>query len=166
MSTGRTTHVAVALAIPGVVVDANPVDVRASDLIGLVRTQFDEQGEIAPPEDHLFALARVAAGFLRTSPLRGNDTAEGQRQVVGSLVTVAFGWWTRDAGEYVHTAALLDDVFRQRETAVPDGAAMEMLLAVAVGLLRQRGIPPAAKRPQLAIADWIASLYLAGLDDW
>lgn len=166
MANGRTAHIAFDLAIPGVVVDANPVDLQAADLLDLLRRQFDEQGELAPPDGHLLALARVAVGFLRTSPLPDTSSADGQRLVLRSLVATAFGWWTRDAGEYVRVAALLDDVFRQRETPVPDRAAMEMLLTVALGLLRQRRIPPHANAPQLAIADWLASLYLAGLEDW
>ena len=166
MSTGRAADFGVALAIPGVVVDSDLIDVRADQLIGPLRTQFAVQGEIVPPEEHLLALARIAAGFLRTSPLQGSATAEGRRQVVEALVATALGWWTRNPGEYVRTGPLLDDVFRQRETAVPDGAAMEMLLAVAVGLLRRRRIAPQSTGPQLAIADWLASLYLAGLDDW
>ena len=166
MANVRTAHIGFDLAMPGVVVDANPVDVQAADLLDVLRRQFDEQGELAPPDGHLLALARVAAGFLRTSPLPDTSTADGQRRALQSLVATAFGWWTRDPGEYVRVAALLDDVFRQRETAVPDRAAMEMLLTVAVGLLRQRRIPPEANAPQLAIADWLSSLYLAGLEDW
>lgn len=166
MANVRSAHVGFDLAIPGVVVNANPVDVHAAELVDLLRRQFDEQGELAPPDGHLVALARVAAGFLRTSPLPDASTTDGQHLVLQSLVTTAFGWWTRDPGEYVRVAALLDDVFRQRETPVPDRAAMEMLLTVAIGLLRRRGIPPHANAPQLAVADWLASLYLAGLEDW
>lgn len=166
MANVRTAHIDFDLAIPGVVVDTNPVDVQAADLLDELRRQFVEQGELAPPDGHLLALARVAAGFLRTSPLPEASTADGQARALQSLVATAFGWWTRDSGQYVGVAALLDDVFRQRETPVPDGAAMEMLLTVAVGLLRQRRVPPHANAPQLAVADWLSALYLAGLEDW
>lgn len=163
---GRTALVGTDLDVPGMVVDAKPLEVHASSLIDALRRHFDEQGELAPPDGHLLALARVAAGFLRTSPLPDTTTEDGRRRVLQSLVAMAFGWWTRDPGDYARVAPLLDDVFRQRETSVPDGPAMEMLLTLAAGLLRQRHVPPQANAPQLAIADWLASLYLAGLDDW
>lgn len=146
--------------------DANPVDVQAAELVDALRRQFVAQGELAPSDGHLLALARVAAGFLRTSPLPDAATGEARRLAVQAFVTAALGWWVRERGEYGRVAGLLDDVFRQRETPVPDGDAMEMLLAVAVGLLRQRRVPPHANGAQLALADWLASVYLAGLEDW
>ncbi|MBM4245936.1 MAG: hypothetical protein FJ148_19385 [Deltaproteobacteria bacterium] len=166
MSTHSTAHMGVDLAVLGVVVDSDPVDAEPSNLVELARSQFGEQGELVPPEGHLLALARVAAGFLRTSPVPGGAAADAQRLVVQSFVHAAFGWWRRDPGEYVRLATLLDDVFRQREIRVPDGGTMEMLLAIAVSLLRRRRVPATATSAQLAVADWLSSLYLAGLEDW
>lgn len=166
MSGGRTALVGLNLSLPEMAVDPDPFELQATELMDLLREHFDQQGELAPPDPNLLALARVATGFLRTSPLPDTASEDGRRRVLQSLVATSLGWWTRDLGDYPRVAALLDDVFRQRETAVPDGAAMEMLVTVTTGVLRQRRIPSSAKAPQLAIADWLASIYLAGLDDW
>jgi hypothetical protein len=166
MASSRTAFVDVDLAHLGMMADATPIEVQAADLIEALREQFDAQGEIAPPDAHLLALGRVATGFLRTSPLAGDGTADGRRDVLRSFVATALGWWTRDHADDRGIDTLLHDVFHQRETPVPDAAAMELLVTVAAGLLRRRRIPPHAAGPRLAIADWLASLYLAGLDDW
>ena len=162
----RAVSVGFDLALSGTVMETMPMDVQAANLVDTLRGQFDAQGELAPSDGHLIALARVVAGFLRTSPLADAATEDGRLLVLQSFVATAFGWWTRDHGDDARIAALLDDVFRQRETPVPDAAALDMLVTVTSGLLRRRNIPSNANAPQLAIADWLASLYLAGLDDW
>ena len=162
----RAAPVGFDLALSGTGMETMPIDVQAATLVDTLRGQFDAQGELAPSDGHLIALARVAAGFLRTSPLSDTATEDGTLSVLQSFVATTFGWWTRDQGDDARIAALLDDVFRQRETPVPDAAALDMLVTVTSGLLRRRNIPSNANAPQLAIADWLASLYLAGLDDW
>jgi hypothetical protein len=119
-----------------------------------------------PPEAQLQALARVATGFLRTSPVPGMSAAGGQLLVAESFVIVALGWWTPSQNDYARVATLLDDAFHQRETPLPDSAASEMLRAITVGLLRQRSIAPHATAAQMAIVDWLAALYLAGSETW
>jgi hypothetical protein len=162
----RSKHTGVDLAGPGVEVDASPVLVHPHDLVDLLRDQFDAHGERVPPDGNLDALARVAAGFLRTSPVPGMSAPGGQLLAARSFVIVALGWWTCAGGDYPRIATLLDDAFLQRETPVPEPAAREMLRAIAVGLLRQRSIAPHATVAQLAIVDWLAALYLAGSESW
>ncbi|HEY8514176.1 MAG TPA: hypothetical protein VIS07_01530 [Candidatus Binatia bacterium] len=66
---------------------------------------------------------------------------------------------------YGRVAALLDDVFHQREVALPTPAEMDQLHRLTVALMQRRSMP-ASHAAQLAMADWIASLYLAGSEDW
>lgn len=141
-------------------------DVHPDRMVTLLREQFAEQDERVPPEPQLAALARVSAGFLRTSPVPGASAPDGQRLVARSFVLGAFGWWTSDSAGDARLAAMLDDAFHQREVPLPEPAARQMLLAVAVGLLRRRGIGRRPSGPQLAMVDWLAALYLAGSADW
>lgn len=150
-------------------VDAAPdVEVQAHPgaLTALLQEQFVAHGERVPPPPQLAALARVAAGFVRTSPLPGASTADGQRLVARSFVLGACGWWTTDPSNQGRLPSQLDDAFHQREVPLPDPAARAMLIAIAVGLLRRGGIGRSGHRAQLAVVDWLAALYLAGSADW
>jgi hypothetical protein len=149
----------------GAGVNTDPVLVPADDLLDLVREEFTQQGDLVPGDDQVLVLARVVAGYLRTSPLPQLLSPGGEMVVAASFVGACLGWWTRDVGDYTRLAALLDDVFHQRESGRPSGPGMEILLALGAGIMRQRHLR-ASQPAQLAIADWIATLYLAGLDDW
>lgn len=166
MTSDKRSSFEIDLSAPGLLVTDDPVSVDATELLELVREEFAQQGDVIPCDEKLLALARVATGFLRTSPLLQSATPQGQIVVVQAFVATCLGWWTRDFGAYGKVAALLDDVFHQRETHVPDAATMDMLLALTVGLLRRRRIDANASVAQLAITDWLATLYLAGLEDW
>ena len=150
---------------PGLVVDGDPVPISAHEVLELVREEFAHQGEVLPGDDKLVVLAQVATGYLRTCPLPESVTPQGQTICVAAFVTACLGWWTRDVGGFGRIATFLDDAFHQRETGVPPAAAMEMLLTVTTGLMRRRQVNP-THAAQLAMADWITSLYLAGRDDW
>lgn len=149
--------------------DRGPADdrtVHPDGLTRLLREQFAAQDERVPPDLQLVALARVATGFVRTSPVPGASSAEGQRVAARSFVLGACGWWTTDGTGDGRLSSLIDDAFHQREVPLPDPPARAMLIAIAVGLLRQRGIGPRAHAAQLAMVDWLAALYLAGSSDW
>jgi hypothetical protein len=162
----RRTRSHVDLTGPAVLLDASPVLVHPHDLIDLLREQFAAHDERVPPDGQMLALARVAAGFIRTSPVPGMSAPGGHLLVAQSFVIVALGWWTSAEHDYARIATLVDDAFHQRETPVPDPAARDMLRAIAVGLLRQRSIAPNATVAQLAIVDWLAALYLCGGESW
>lgn len=155
----------VVAASPGVYVEGDPMLVSAPDLQDLVREEFAQQGDLVPSEEQVIVLSRVVAGYLRTSPLPHLRAPEGHLLVASSFVAACLGWWTRDVGDHDRLASLLEDVFHQRESGLPGTGPMEILIALGVGLLRQRQVAP-SHPAQLAIADWIATLYLAGADDW
>lgn len=152
-------------ALPGVRLEADPASINAADLVDEVHDEFHRQGEVPPGSDKILVIARVIAGHLRTCPLPDATSAEGQATAITSFVSACPAWWTHDYRNYGKLAALLDDVFHQREVAVPTPDAMDMLLALAAGIMRRKRLPR-SDAAQLALADWIASLYLAGLDEW
>jgi hypothetical protein len=141
-------------------------NVHPDGLAALLREQFVAQDERVPPDPQLLALARVVTGFVRTSPVPGTSSDAGQRVAARSFVLGACGWWTDERKGQGRVASLIDDAFHQREVPLPDLPAREMLIAIAVGLLRRRGIGPRARGAQLATVDWLAALYLAGSADW
>ncbi len=162
----RKVGPAVEPAGPELGLDARPAHADARDLVDLVRDEFALQGDVVPSDAKLLVVARVAAGYLRTSPLPYAGTVQGQLMAVQSFVGTTLGWWTRELGEYSRVATPLDIVMHQRETRMPDTTTMDMLLAMTVGLLRQRQIPADATSTHLVVADWLVALYLAGHDAW
>jgi hypothetical protein len=152
-------------ALPGVRLEPDPASINAADLVDAVHDEFQRQGEIPPPPDKVLVIARVVTGHLRTCPLPDAASPQGQAIAVASFVGACPAWWTHDYREYGRLAALLDDVFRQREVGIPPPAAMDTLLGLVAGIMRRKQLPR-SESAQLALADWIASLYLAGLDEW
>ena len=163
---GNKPGTVVDLAAPALELDARPEHADARDLLDLIRDEVALQGEVVPSEERLLVVARVVAGYLRTSPLSYAATAQGRHLAVQAFVETTLGWWTRDVGDYGRVATPLDIVFQQRETAPPDPVTTDMLLAMTVGLLRQRQIGPHATTLHLLVADWLVALYLAGHDPW
>lgn len=150
---------------PGILVDSDLPVITAADLIEPVKEEFQRQGEVAPADEKILVLARVIAGYLRTSPRVEDDGEHGRHLAVESFVGACPGWWLRDTGDYGKVAALLDDVFHQRDVAIPPAASMDMLHGITVGIMRRKRLPRGLAA-QFAMADWVATLYLAGLDDW
>jgi hypothetical protein len=151
--------------LPGVLLDSDAAAISATDLMDLVKDEFQQQGEVPPCADKILVLSRVIAGYLRTCPLPECASLQGQSLAITSFVGACPPWWTRHSRDYGKLAALLDDVFHQREVGVPSAAAMEMLNGVTAGIMRSKRLPR-TEAAQLAMADWIATLYLAGLEDW
>jgi len=151
-------------SLMGVFVETDPAAIRAADLVEVVRDEFQRQGEILPPAEKLLVLARVIAGYARTSPLQTavDDLTE---LAVTAFVTACPVWWTRDHCDYGKVAAFLDDALHQREVTLPTPAAMDLLHGLTIGLMRRKQMPR-THAAQLAMADWVAALYLAGQDDW
>jgi len=129
-----------------------------------VTNEFERQGEVPPGDAALSALRRVIAGFLRTSPLQApaSLTSHG---AIGAFVGACPGWWVRDLSDYPMVASLLDDVFQEHGITGPAPELMAMLHRLTVGILRGRRAPR-THAAQLAVSDWVASLYLAGGKDW
>jgi len=151
--------------VPGVLLESDAAAISADDLMHLVKDEFHEQGEVPPCAEKILVLSRVIAGYLRTCPLADCAGLEGQSVAIASFVAACPAWWTRDSRDYGKLAALLDDVFHQREAGLPSTVAMEMLHGVTAGIMRAKRLPR-TQAAQLAMADWIATLYLAGRDDW
>lgn len=151
---------------PSLELAARPAHADARDLIELVRGELARHGEVVPPDEQLLVVARVVAGYLRTSPLPDGATTRVRLLAVQAFAATTFGWWTREVGDYRRVATPLEVVFHQRETPPPDAATMDMLLAMTVGLLRQRQIRPTESILHLLVADWLVALYLAGHDPW
>jgi hypothetical protein len=151
--------------VSGVQLESDPAPIHAADLLDAVHDEFRRQGEVAPNEEKLLVIARVITGFLRTSPVPDAAGLQGQATAISAFVGACPAWWTHDYRDLAKLAALLDDVFHQREVPVPTPVALDMLHGLGAGILRSKRLPH-GDAVQLAIADWIASLYLAGLDDW
>jgi hypothetical protein len=152
-------------APPDLLLETDTTMISATDLLATIEKEFGQQGQVPPSGEKILTLARVIVGHLRTSPMPDSPSAEGQAMAVASFVAACPVWWTRDYSDYGKLAALLDDVFHQREVAVPARAAMDMLHGITAGIMRRKRLP-GTDVAQLAMADWIAALYLAGLDDW
>jgi hypothetical protein len=150
---------------PGVLLETDPATISAADLVATVTDEFQLQGEVPPSDEKVLALARVIVGYLRTSPLPDSLSLTGQTVAVAAFVGACPAWWTRDFQDYGKLAALLDDVFHQREVEVPSMVVLDLLHGVTAGIMRRKRMPR-TQAAQLAMADWMASLYLAGLDDW
>lgn len=151
--------------LPGVLLETDAAAISATDLMDLVKDEFHQQGEVPPAEEKILALSCVIAGYLRTCPLPDCASLQGQSLAITSFVGACPAWWTRDSRDYGKLAALLDDVFHQREVGVPGAVVMEILHGVTAGIMRSKRLPR-TEAVQLAMADWIATLYLAGQEDW
>jgi len=151
--------------VPAVELDVEAAVVCASDLIEAVTEEFKRRGEVPPSAERTLVLCRVVAGFLRTLPIPPDPATEPQAAVIAAFVAACPGWGSANDEDYDSVAALIDDVFHQREVSVPSAAAMDLLHRLTVGVMRRRKMPQ-SREAQLAMADWMASLYFAGNDDW
>lgn len=134
---------------------------RAADLLPELRDALRREGDVAPSEESVRVLGRVVAGYLRTSPLT-LEACEGARwQAVSAFAAAYPRWWQSGGAPYPLVAGLLDDVFHQRKIAPPRAEVLAALHRLAAGILRRKAAP-ATRAAQLAVADWLASLYLAG----
>ncbi len=134
---------------------------RAADLLPDLGAALRSEGEVAPSKESVYVLSRVVAGYLRTSPLNV-EASEGARwQAVSAFAAAYPRWWQSDSAPHPLLVGLLDDVFHQRRTAPPAAEALAVLHRLAAGILRRKAAP-ATRAAQLAIADWLASLYLVG----
>jgi len=145
-------------AVPAV---PTPWAVRPSDLLRELREALRLDGHLPPGDEELLVLCRAVAGYLRTSPLALDGLDEARRRAVAAFASAYPGWWQSDDAPYLLVAALLDDVFHQREVATPPAGVIDVLHRLAIGLLRRKAAP-ATHAAQLAMADWLASLYLVG----
>ncbi|MEW6270204.1 MAG: hypothetical protein AB1689_13015 [Thermodesulfobacteriota bacterium] len=149
---------------PGVTVEPERALIDARDLVPSVLKELQRRGEVVPGDERLAALCRLMAGYLRTTPVQLATLDETIAAVVAGFVAAWPGWWTHDYTDYGRVAGLLDDAFHQREP-VPSPTEMDVLHRLTVGLMRSRQMPP-SHAAQLAMADWVATLYLAGASDW
>lgn len=135
------------------------------DLAALVKEESQRQGEVPPSDQRIDALCAVVAGYLRTGPPLLLAADEARELAIGAFVMALPSWSQTDSSDYPLVAALLDDVFHQRELPTPPMATIELLHRLTIGLMRSKALPQ-THAAQLAMADWIASLYLAGSAAW
>lgn len=147
----------------GVALEASFGELAESDLLDLVTEEFQRQSEVPPCEEKTRVLCRVITGFLRTTPALLGSMERTREMAVIAFVSACPSWFETAIDDYPLVPAMLDDAFHQREIPAPPPPAIEMLSRIAVGIMRSKGAPR-TRTAQLAMADWMASLYLAAED--
>jgi hypothetical protein len=140
---------------------ARPRPFAPTDLLTDLREALRLEGELPPCDEKVLVLCRVVTGYLRTSPLAFEGPDDAREHAIAAFAAAYPRWWHGEDAPYLLVARLLDDVFHQREVAPPPSAVVAMLHRIALGLLRRKGAR-ATHAAQLAMADWLASLYLLG----
>jgi len=147
-----------------VAIEAQLASLSAGELEGAVREALEQYGRTDVPDDLVAALCVVAAGFLRTGPVVAIFPEEAKEGVVAGFVR-AFVTAPSDDEPYRLVRQFLADAFHQRELPAPPPVSLDVLHRTTVGLMAAKALS-AAVAAQLAMADWMASVYLAGTEAW
>lgn len=147
-----------------VAVEAELAKLTPAELAAAVRDAVGQYADLEVTDDRVAALCTLATGFLRTGPLVAMFPDEAKDAVVAGFVR-AFATAPPADEPYGLVRGQVAAAFHQRELAAPHASALDVLHRTAVGLLAAKRLA-AAEATQLAMADWITSVYLAGSTSW
>ncbi len=147
-----------------VAIEAELAKLEPGELTAAVREAVGQYADLEIKDDQVAALCTLAAGFLRTGPLVAAFPEEAKEGVVAGFVR-AFATTPGGDESYRLVPGQVAAAFHQRELPAPPEAALDVLHRTTVGLMAAKRLS-SAEATQLAMADWITSVYLAGSGSW